>query len=130
MGQYSQHWLALEKRIANPPPMFLVNWFRKDANGKFIWPGFGDNMRVLKWILDRASGQVGANETPFGFVPRAADLDLEGLNLSPESLQTLLQVDPADWAAEFESQKELFDKLAATIPAELKQQRERLRAAV
>jgi phosphoenolpyruvate carboxykinase (GTP) len=130
MGQYFQHWLALEERIANPPPMFLVNWFRKDANGKFIWPGFGDNMRVLKWILDRASGQVGASETPFGFVPRAEDLDLEGLNLSPESLQTLLQVDPKDWAAEFESQKELFDKLAATIPAELKQQRERLRAAV
>ena len=130
MGNYFRHWLSLEKRIANPPPMFLVNWFRKNDDGKFIWPGFGDNMRVLKWILDRASGKVAATETPFGFVPDADDLDIEGLDLSADDLKGILAVEPKDWAAEFDSQEELFEKLRATMPDELKEQRQKLRAAV
>jgi phosphoenolpyruvate carboxykinase (GTP) len=127
MGQYFRHWLSIEKRLKNAPPLFLVNWFRKDANGKFIWPGFGDNMRVLKWILDRATGRVGARETPFGFVPKAEDLDIQGLDISAERLQALLAINPKEWAEEFESQGELFDKLKATMPDELKKQREQLR---
>jgi phosphoenolpyruvate carboxykinase (GTP) len=130
MGQYFRHWLSIEKRLKNAPPLFLVNWFRKDANGKFIWPGFGDNMRVLKWILDRATGRVGARETPFGFVPKAEDLDLQGLDVSAERLQALLAINPKEWAEEFESQGELFDKLKATMPDELKKRRERLRASI
>jgi len=130
MGNYFRHWLSLENRIANPPPMFLVNWFRKDDDGKFIWPGFGDNMRVLKWILDRASGKVAATETPFGLVPNADDLDIEGLDLSADDLKGILAVEPKDWAAEFESQEELFEKLSATMPDELKAQRQKLRASV
>jgi phosphoenolpyruvate carboxykinase (GTP) len=130
MGRYFAHWLSFEKRLTNPPPIFLVNWFRKDANGKFIWPGFGDNMRVLKWILDRAQGRAGAVATPFGQVPKDGELDVEGLSLSAEQMRALLALDKQEWAAEFESQGELFAKLAATMPEALKQRREQLRSLV
>jgi phosphoenolpyruvate carboxykinase (GTP) len=130
MGEYFAHWLAMERRIANPPPIFLVNWFRKDAGGKFLWPGFGDNMRVLKWMLDRAHGRLDAVETPPGWVPAAGDLDVTGLDLSPERVRAATAVDREEWKAEIESQSELFERLGRTMPGELKRERERLRAAL
>ena len=77
MGDYFGHWLKIQERLADPPPIFLVNWFRKGADGKFLWPGYGENMRVLAWILARAAGTAGAAETPLGSVPRAGDLDVD-----------------------------------------------------
>ncbi len=108
----------------------MVNWFRQDENGKFLWPGFGDNMRVLKWILDRALGRVGAQETLLGWVPRDTDLDLTGVAVSDEQFAKAMKIDLDEWTEELESQGELFDKLGATLPKELALQREILRAKV
>ena len=82
MGDYFAHWLEMGKMIPNPPKIFHVNWFRTDDDGRFIWPGFGDNMRVLMWILNRCNGKVDAVETPIGYVPKAEDLELEGLDIT------------------------------------------------
>jgi phosphoenolpyruvate carboxykinase (GTP) len=128
MGQYFAHWLAMRKRIAEPPPIFLVNWFRKDADGKFLWPGYGENMRVLCWILGRATGEVGAQETALGLVPREGDLDLAGLDVRPEQIQAATRVEPTEWAPELESQAELFAKHERTMPKTLVLEREILRA--
>jgi phosphoenolpyruvate carboxykinase (GTP) len=91
MGDYFQHWFEMGDTLGkNAPAIFYVNWFRKDDDGKFLWPGYGDNSRVLKWICDRVSGKVGANETPVGFLPKEEDLDLSGLTIAPEALKKLL----------------------------------------
>ena len=88
IGDYFRHWLATGPRLTNPPLIFHVNWFRKNAEGKFLWPGFGDNMRVLKWIIDRCEGRGGGEASPIGCVPRPEDLDLEGLDsVSEESMR-------------------------------------------
>jgi len=126
MGNYFAHWLSMQARITNPPKIFQVNWFRQDENGKFLWPGFGDNMRVLKWILDRADGRVGAQETPFGWVPREGHIDLTGLDITPEQFEKATAIKPEEWREEFKLQQELFDKLAATMPKQLVLQREML----
>jgi phosphoenolpyruvate carboxykinase (GTP) len=118
----------MQRRLHEPPPIFLVNWFRKDADGKFLWPGYGENMRVLKWILDRAHARTGAAETPIGFVPREGDLDLKGLDVAPERVRQATAIDPSEWATELESQRELFDKLARTVPRAITLQRELLAA--
>jgi phosphoenolpyruvate carboxykinase (GTP) len=86
MGEYLQHWLDMQEKIPYPPKLFQVNWFRKGKDGKFLWPGFGENMRVLKWIVDRARLRVGGQETIFGWVPKAGDLDLSGLDISHEKV--------------------------------------------
>ncbi|MDG2306436.1 MAG: phosphoenolpyruvate carboxykinase (GTP) [Candidatus Binatia bacterium] len=124
MGDYLGHWLNMQKNIGKPPRIFQVNWFRQDADGKFIWPGFGENMRVLKWIIDRAAGRVAARETPLGWVPDEGQIDVSGLDLSAEAMKDLTEVDPAAWKAEFELQSDLFDKVAGSMPEALKLQRE------
>ena len=87
MGDYFRHWLEIGRRLSNPPLIFHVNWFRKGADGRFLWPGFGDNMRVLKWIVDRCESQGGAERASIGWIPRPADLDLDGLeSVSTEQL--------------------------------------------
>lgn len=123
-GQYLQHWLRMSKRIRERPRIFHVNWFRKDADGKFLWPGFGDNLRVLKWIIDRTHGRGGAQETPLGWMPRQADIDLEGL--SPKRFAESQAIDLNEWRQELISQAELFVKLAGDLPRELVFQRELL----
>ncbi len=97
----------------------MVNWFRKDGDGKFLWPGYGENLRVLKWMLDRIHGRVRTIATPVGGVPNQDDLDLTGLDVSREQLAQALTVDANEWKAELESSREFFDKLGPTMPEEL-----------
>jgi phosphoenolpyruvate carboxykinase (GTP) len=127
MGQYFQHWLRMRKRIKYPPRIFHVNWFRKDAEGRFLWPGFGQNMRVLKWIVDRCHGRANAHESPLGWVPDAEDIDLEGLpNFDAAALDKVLRIDIEEWRRELLMQEELFLKLHSELPHELILQRELL----
>lgn len=127
MGDYFLHWLEIGRRITNPPLIFHVNWFRKDSDGKFLWPGFGDNMRVLKWIIDRCEGQGGAEETPIGWIPRPVDLDLGELEgVSAEHLGELLSVIPGKWKVELETQKQFFETLQPDMPKVLLAEREKI----
>jgi phosphoenolpyruvate carboxykinase (GTP) len=119
IGDYFRHWLQTGPRLTNPPLIFHVNWFRKDAQGKFLWPGFGDNMRVLEWIIDRCEGRGGAVETPIGCVPRPEDLDLDEFDVAPEKIRELLAVKPEEWERELAGQKEFFESLAPNVPEEL-----------
>jgi len=130
MGEYFQHWLAMQSNITNPPKVFLVNWFRKDKSGKFLWPGFGENMRVLKWIVDRARLRVGGQETIFGWVPKAGDLDLSGLDISHEKVDDATHIDLEEWEKELASYGEFFDTLGTAMPRALKLHRELLLARI
>ncbi len=130
MGTYFGHWLAMRHRIQNPPKIFLVNWFRKDEDGKFVWPGFGENMRVLKWIVDRARVRIGGLETPVGWIPRQGDVDLSGLDISAERFELATRVSPKEWMAELDNHGAWFDSLGPTVPDALRKQRELLMAAM
>jgi phosphoenolpyruvate carboxykinase (GTP) len=130
MGRYFQHWLDMQANIQYPPKVFLVNWFRKGKDGKFLWPGFGENMRVLKWVVDRARLRVGGQETPFGWVPKAGDLDLSGLNIPHEQVDEATHVDLDEWKVELESASEFFQKIGATMPKPLELMRELLLARI
>ena len=130
MGEYFQHWLAMQSNITNPPKVFLVNWFRKSKDGKFLWPGFGENMRVLKWIVDRARLRVGGQETIFGWVPKAGDLDLSGLDIAHEKVDDATHIDLEEWEKELASYGEFFDTLGTAMPRALKLHRELLLARI
>jgi phosphoenolpyruvate carboxykinase (GTP) len=123
---YLVHWFQMRKKMTDCPRIFMVNWFRKNDQGKFVWPGFGENMRVLKWIIDRCNGRAYARETVLGWMPRAQDIDLDGINVSDDELQALESVTPEDVKAEIMSQEELFLKLAGDLPKEMIFQRELL----
>ena len=117
MGDYWAHWLKMGTMIPNAPKIFHVNWFRTDDNGTFIWPGFGDNMRVLLWILDRCEGKVDANITPIGYVPNAEDIDVEGLEgVDLDTIKALLEVDVDSWLADVENIKEFYAQVGARVP--------------
>jgi phosphoenolpyruvate carboxykinase (GTP) len=103
-----------------------VNWFRKGADGKFLWPGFGDNVRVLKWILERVEGKGEAEETAIGYVPTRKGLTLDGLHLSPETLRELFRVDPDDWEVDVADSREFFEKFGDRLPPELHEEQDRL----
>jgi phosphoenolpyruvate carboxykinase (GTP) len=126
MGSYLQHWLDMQKRIPYPPKIFMVNWFRKGKDGRFLWPGFGENMRILKWIVDRAHGHVGGQETLIGWVPKAGDLDLSGLAISEEQIDEATSIDEEGWRQEVESLSEWFGQLGESLPKSLALQREML----
>ena len=127
MGDYFKHWLKMRRNIARPPKIFHVNWFRKSGEGKFLWPGFGDNMRVLRWIIDRCQGHVRANESPLGWMPSADDIDIAGMkNYSRQDLEQALALDVDGWKREAILQDELFINLSGNLPAELMFQRELL----
>ncbi len=127
MGWYFRHWLNLRKKIKLPPRIFQVNWFRKSPDGRFLWPGFGENMRVLKWVIDRAHGRVGAWETPLGWVPRTQDFDLEEMeSFTTEDFESLQNINLEEWRREVLSQDELFMKLYSFLPKEMIFQRELL----
>ena len=125
MGDYFAHWLNMGTKIAHKPLIFHVNWFRTDDEGHFIWPGFGDNMRVLMWILKRCEGTVDARESEIGYLPYASDIETEGLTISDEVMQDLLSVDKASWLEDVENIKEFYAQIG-NIPAELNSQLEAL----
>ena len=126
MGDYFKHWLSVGKKVTQPPRIFQVNWFRKDANGKFIWPGFGENMRVLSWIADRCLGHAHAVETPLGWMPEFDDLSWNGLTFSKDQFASVTDVDRAAWARELKLHDELFVKLKDRLPQALVLERQLL----
>src|SRR3954469_2973427 len=126
MGDYFRHWITMQRRLSATPRVFHVNWFRKDADGKFLWPGFGENMRVLKWIVDRTRGQALGKETPIGWVPRYKDIDWAGLDFSEEKFDQLQAFDRGAWRAEVLGHEELFLDLHAALPKEMIYERELL----
>jgi phosphoenolpyruvate carboxykinase (GTP) len=119
MASYFNHWLDMGRRIGIPPRIFCVNWFRKDKDGNFLWPGFGDNMRVLKWVVERANGTARALEGPLGYVPTYDDIDWRGLNFSREQFNELMSIDKAAWMKEILGHEEFFIKLFDRLPKEL-----------
>ena len=129
MGDYFNHWLSMPGRVQDSsklPKIFHVNWFRKDSNGKFLWPGFGENVRVLKWIADRIEGRAAATDTPIGFVPTPSSLTLDGMNISRESLDELLSVNSSDWAQETEATAKFFEIFGDRLPQEITNQQKAL----
>ena len=119
MGDYFGHWLNVGKKLKNPPKIFSVNWFRTDENGKFIWPGFGDNMRVLKWVLDRVNNKAEAVKTPIGLVPHLKDLNLDGLNIPKEKIEKLFNVNLADWKDELKDIDTFLKQFGSHMPKEI-----------
>ncbi|MCC5932812.1 MAG: phosphoenolpyruvate carboxykinase (GTP) [Candidatus Cyclonatronum sp.] len=119
MGDYINHWLQLGREINNPPRIFGVNWFRKNADGKFAWPGFGENMRVLRWIVERVKGETSAVESPLGWMPRYEDLDWRGLDFSEEQFNEVMDIDTEVWKEELLGHEELFSKLYDKLPKEI-----------
>ena len=128
MGDYFAHWIEMGKKVKNPPKIFNVNWFRQDEKGEFLWPGFGDNMRVLEWILNRCDNAVDAQETAIGYVPYAKDIDLEGLDYSVDTLESILYVDKARWSAEADEIANFYKQLGDKLPAELSESLATLKA--
>lgn len=126
MGDYFQHWIDMGKKIKIQPKIFNVNWFRTDSEGHFIWPGFGDNMRVLDWILKRCEETVDADETAIGYVPKPEDINLEGCSVDEETLKGLLNVDTETWKKEAEGIKEFYKKFGDRLPKELEEELEAL----
>ena len=132
MSDYFQHWLDMEKRLEDSghtlPRIYCVNWFRKGADGKFVWPGYGDNMRVLKWMIERIEGQAGGEEHFFGISPRYEDLEWAGLDFSREQFATIIDAAPDAWREELKLHQQLFDQLAYHLPQALKDAKARMEA--
>jgi phosphoenolpyruvate carboxykinase (GTP) len=118
-GDYWQHWLDVGAKLARPPRIYHVNWFRRDAQGKFLWPGFGENLRVLAWMLERCAGQAGATESAIGWLPREQDLHTEGLSLGADALQALLTVDAGLWRKEVAEIGEYLARYGERLPKAL-----------
>ena len=119
MADYFRHWLEMGKRMRKPPKIFHVNWFRTDENNKLLWPGFGENLRVLEWILDRCNNKVEAVKTPIGYIPRPSDIDMTGLELSEGALERLLEIHKEDWLEELKGIKKFFKQFKKDLPSEL-----------
>ena len=126
MGDYFRHWLAIGRSVAQPPRIFSVNWFRKGDDGRYVWPGFRQNMRVLKWMFERCAGSAGATETPLGLVPGYADLDWSGLEFDTERFDRVMNVEESLWRRELDSHDALFNRLGAKRPEALTIERDRL----
>jgi phosphoenolpyruvate carboxykinase (GTP) len=128
MGDYFQHWLDMGDRLGkNAPRIFYVNWFRKNAAGKFMWPGFGENSRVLKWMCERIEGKASAKETPIGLLPLEKDLDLKGLKIAQENMSELLKVDVDAWKAELKSLEDHFAQFKDRLPQRMRHQLDALK---
>jgi phosphoenolpyruvate carboxykinase (GTP) len=128
MADYFNHWLNMGRKVKNPPPIFRVNWFLRDENRKFMWPGYGQNMRVLKWIVDRVRGRARAVESPIGLVPQYEDLEWKGLDFPRDTFKQLMRVDREAGVADARSQEELFDKFLDRVPKEMLFERELLKS--
>jgi phosphoenolpyruvate carboxykinase (GTP) len=126
MGDYFRHWIKMQRALGQTPRVFQVNWFRKDAEGRFLWPGFRENMRILRWIVDRVRGRALGRETPIGWMPRYEDLDWTGLALSRETFDELQAVNMTAWRREVIDHEELFIDLHDHLPPEMIYERELL----
>ncbi len=126
MGDYWNHWLKFGEQLTNPPKIYRVNWFRKDPDGKFLWPGFGENMRVMQWVVERIHKRAGGTKSPFGLTPSYDDINWQGLDFGTETFQSLMSIDSAEAKAEVEDQRAFFDRLEGKLPAEMEQQRHAL----
>ncbi|HEX9104032.1 MAG TPA: phosphoenolpyruvate carboxykinase (GTP), partial [Polyangia bacterium] len=126
MGDYFAHWIAVGNKLTRPPKIFRTNWFRTGDNGKFLWPGFGDNLRVLKWILERCEGRGEAVETPIGLIPGKDAIDRKGTELTDEAMATLLKVDPAEWAEAVHGQEDFLGSFGAHLSKEMRDEHENL----
>ncbi len=126
MGDYFGHWLEMGTAVRRPPRIFHVNWFRQDANGRFLWPGFGENLRVLKWIVARCADRGRAEDTPIGLLPPADEIDTTGLQIDPATMRELLDVPRKEWRAEAENMGEFFAKFGRRLPDEIERQRRAL----
>jgi phosphoenolpyruvate carboxykinase (GTP) len=127
MGDYFRHWINMRRSIKHPPRMFHVNWFRKDGQGDYLWPGYGENMRILEWIINRCHGRTDADETPLGWVPGSKGLDLNNIpNFSSEKFEQAQRISAEEWRREILMQDELFMKLYSHLPKELIFERELL----
>jgi phosphoenolpyruvate carboxykinase (GTP) len=124
MGDYFNHWLDIGKKGDDDklPKIFYVNWFRKNEEGKFLWPGFGDNIRVIKWIFGRCDGTAGARKTAVGYIPTRESLDLSGVNIPDKNLQRILSVDKDEWCKEAKEMEDYYKQFGDRLPAELKQE--------
>jgi phosphoenolpyruvate carboxykinase (GTP) len=118
MGDYFNHWLQFGRNLQAPPRVFGVNWFRKDAEGKFIWPGFSDNMRILKWIVQKIRGESNAVESPIGWMPTYDDIDWTGMDFTPEQFEAIMDIDREEWKAELLQHAELFERMYDKLPKE------------
>jgi len=127
MADYWAHWLAMGRKMKKPPKIFHVNWFRQNQEGKFIWPGFGDNLRVLEWILGRVNGTGDAEETPIGHIPKTTSMDLTGLDLKPNVMKKLLSIDNQEWLEDLKLQEEFYSQFGDRLPREIKAELEDLR---
>jgi phosphoenolpyruvate carboxykinase (GTP) len=126
MADYWAHWLHMGGRTPRPPKIFRVNWFRTDARGKFLWPGFSENLRVLEWVLDRSRGGGKAEETPIGYVPTEEALNSEGLGLPVDTMRELLRVDRSDWIEAVHGQREYFEKFGDHLPRAIREEHDAL----
>jgi phosphoenolpyruvate carboxykinase (GTP) len=126
MGDYIRHWIKMQRELAMTPRVFHVNWFRRDVQGRFLWPGFSENMRVLRWIVERVHGRAQGRETPIGWVPRYEDIDWTGLDFPRSTFDELMAVERAAWRKEVISHEELFIDLHEHLPPELIYERELL----
>ncbi len=126
MGDYFRHWLEMGSKLKNPPKIFHVNWFRRGADGTFLWPGYGENVRVLKWMLHRIEGRAGASETPIGYVPTVSSLTLDGLSISRDTLGELLAVHPSDWAEEEVAIAQFFENFGDRLPHAMRDEQKAL----
>ena len=126
MADYWRHWLSFGEGLARPPKIFRGNWFRKDADGGFIWPGFGENMRGLEWIVERVNGRADAVASPFGTMPRHRDINWTGLDFGAEDFNGIMDIDRAAARQETESQTELFARFGDRLPGALEDQRRAL----
>lgn len=129
MGDYMNHWLEMGDKLGDKAPrIFYVSWFRKDADGKWLWPGFGDNSRVLKWMCERVEGKIDAVDTPIGKMPKEGDLDLKGLDIPEADFKELMRVDVEAWKDQANQIEAHYAKFGSRLPARLKKQLEELRA--
>ncbi|MCE5313493.1 MAG: phosphoenolpyruvate carboxykinase (GTP) [Armatimonadota bacterium] len=126
MSKYFRHWLDMGPKITNPPKIFNVNWFKKDDDGKYLWPGYGDNLRALDWVIRRCKGTAQAQETPIGFVPTKDSLNLDGLDISDDAIEKLLEIDPDAWVEELGSMQKFFDQFGYDLPEEFMEQQQEL----
>jgi phosphoenolpyruvate carboxykinase (GTP) len=126
MGDYLRHWIRIQRGLSLTPRVFHVNWFRKDVKGKFLWPGFGENMRVLKWVVDRVHGRTRGKETPIGWMPGYDDFEWEGLDFPREQFEELQSIDLAAWRNEVLEHERLFIELRDRLPLEMIYERELL----